>query len=245
MDTRIAVITGAGSGIGRAVARTLIARGWHAAALGRRRDRLEETLDGAPGCLAIEADIAAPEAVRAAFAQVAETYGRLDVLFNNAGMFGPADDVGAADWNEVAQTIDVNATGAFYCASAAFDLMRERGGRIINNGSISAQVPRPHSVAYAMSKHAVAGLTKAIIIDGRPHRITATQVDIGNAATEILSAIGTGDGALQPDGSWRAEPSFDPEIAGRMIADIAGLPLEATVDQLTLTASGMPFPGRG
>jgi NAD(P)-dependent dehydrogenase (short-subunit alcohol dehydrogenase family) len=248
MDARIAVVTGAGSGIGRAVTRALLDDGFRVALAGRREDALRETAAEHPHALVAPTDVTVPAEVEALFDRVVQTWGRVDVLFNNAGAFGPAAsaaDIAVEDWE---QTLAVNVTGAMLCAGTAMRAMiaqRPSGGRIINNGSISAQVPRPQSVAYAVSKHAITGLTRSIDLDGRPHGITCGQIDIGNARTEIMAEIGVGSGALQADGSRRVEPTFDVAEAARAVLLMARLPAEANIATLTIAASGMPFGGRG
>ena len=248
MSARIAVVTGAGSGIGRAVAHTLLEAGFRVALAGRREDPLVETSAQHPDALVVPCDVTVAADVDALVARVVAEWGRIDVLFNNAGVFGPAAsaaDIRLEDWQ---QTLDVNVTGALLCAGAAMRVMREQspqGGRIINNGSISAQVPRPQSVAYAVTKHAITGLTRSIDLDGRAHGITCGQIDIGNAATQIMSEIGVGSGALQADGSRMVEPTFDVADAARAVLFMAQLPPEANISSLTVTASGMPFAGRG
>lgn len=243
-----AVVTGAGSGIGRAVARQLLAAGFSVALAGRRPELLAETAEDNPAALVVPTDIRDPEAVDRLFNTVRERWGRLDLLFNNAGTFGPAagiDEISLADWNE---TVAVNLTGAMLCAAAAFRQMKAQqpqGGRIINNGSISAHTPRPRSVAYAATKHALTGLTKSIELDGRPYGISCGQIDIGNTSTGLLHGAGISDGALQPDGSRRVEPTFDVEEAARAVVLMATLPAQANINQLTITASGMPYIGRG
>ncbi len=242
-----ALVTGAGTGIGRAVARALLDAGFGVTLAGRRRQPLEEAAAGHPDALVVTADVTDAIRVEELFAAHAARFGRLDVLFNNAGTFGPAADVGdldPADWDATAA---VNITGAVLCAGAAFRMMRAQtpqGGRIIDNGSISAQTPRPRSVAYTTTKHAIAGLTKSIELDGRAHRITATQLDIGNARTGLVDAL-VGDGALQADGSRRIEPTMDVAHVAELVVRLARLPLEVSVPQLTVTAAGMPFIGRG
>ncbi|MBG6084652.1 SDR family oxidoreductase [Zhihengliuella flava] len=245
---RTAVVTGAGSGIGAAAARRLLASGWNVVLAGRRADPLEHTAAAHPAALTVPTDVTNAGDVTALFDAAQERFGRIDLLVNNAGTFGPAADVGElalAEWDAV---VAVNVTGAVLCAGEAFRRMRAQrptGGRIINNGSISAQTPRPRSAAYTTTKHAIAGLTKSIELDGRPHGITCTQLDIGNAATAMMTDLGTATGALQADGTRRAEPSFDLEEAARAIEYLADLPASASVNQLTLTAAGMPFIGRG
>ncbi|WP_295014545.1 SDR family oxidoreductase [uncultured Microbacterium sp.] len=252
MSGRIAVVTGAGSGIGRAVALRMLAEGWRVALAGRREDPLRETAERAaahPGeALVVPTDITVEADVDALFARTVEAWGRVDVLFNNAGAFGPAAsaaDIALADWES---TLAVNVTGALLCARAAMRVMRAQdpqGGRIINNGSISAQSPRPLSVAYAVSKHAMTGLTRSIDLDGRAAGISCGQIDIGNTRTELMDELGVGTGALQPDGSRRVEPTFDLDDAARTVLLMADLPPEANIAALTITASGMPFGGRG
>ncbi|WP_372697230.1 SDR family oxidoreductase [Arthrobacter sp. JSM 101049] len=243
---RVAVVTGGGSGIGRAVARELLAAGWHVALAGRRPDALHEAAQGHRLAVAVPTDVGDPEQVESLFATVARTWGRVDLLFNNAGVFGPraaVDEIGVAEWNEV---VAVNLTGSMLCAAAAVRQMKAQdphGGRIINNGSISAHAPRPASVAYTTTKHAITGLTKSISLDGRGHGITASQIDIGNTATELTAGFTTG--TLQADGTTRVEPVFDVAHAARTIRHVADLPLEVTVDSLVITATGMPFTGRG
>jgi NAD(P)-dependent dehydrogenase (short-subunit alcohol dehydrogenase family) len=243
-----AVVTGAGSGIGRAVARQLLAAGFSVALAGRRPELLTETAEDNPAALVVPTDITDPEAVDRLFDTVRERWDRLDLLFNNAGTFGPAagiDEISLADWND---TVAVNLTGAMLCAAAAFRQMKAQqpqGGRIINNGSISAHTPRPRSVAYAATKHALTGLTKSIELDGRPYGISCGQIDIGNTSTGLLHGAGISDGALQPDGSRRVEPTFDVEEAARAVVLMATLPAQANINQLTITASGMPYIGRG
>lgn len=245
---RVAVVTGAGSGIGRAVAAAMLEAGFRVALAGRRADALQQTADGHPDSLVVPTDITVPAEVDALFDRVVAEWGRLDVLFNNAGIFGPVASAADVDPGEWQRTIDVNVTGALLCAGAAMRAMiaqRPSGGRIINNGSISAQVPRPLSVAYAVSKHAITGLTRSIDLDGRAHGISCGQIDIGNAATRIMSEIGVGSGALQADGSRLVEPTFDVADAARAVLFMAQLPPEANIPSLTVTAAGMPFGGRG
>ncbi|WP_336714826.1 SDR family oxidoreductase [Arthrobacter sp. USHLN218] len=245
---RTAVVTGAGSGIGRAVAQQLLDAGFAVALAGRRVEALHETAAGHGKALVVPADITDAGQVQALFGRVRDAWGRLDVLFNNAGSFGPSaavDEIGLADWNA---TISVNLTGAMLCAAEAFRIMKgqqPQGGRIINNGSISAHVPRPRSVAYAATKHALTGLTKSIELDGRPYGISCGQIDIGNTATAIVAHTGADTGALQPDGSRRPEPTFDVEEAARAVVLMATMPAQATINQLTITAAGMPYIGRG
>ncbi|MGT2461851.1 SDR family oxidoreductase [Sinomonas atrocyanea] len=246
--SRVAVVTGAGSGIGRAVARRLLADGWRVALAGRREAELHATAGGAEHALVVPCDVTAPADVERLFADAVGAFGRVDVLFNNAGTFGPSGDVGEIDCAGWESTVAVNLTGSFLCAAAAFRAMKAqepRGGRIINNGSISAHAPRPRSVAYTATKHAITGLTKSIELDGRPWGITCGQIDIGNTRTEIMDTLGVGEGALQADGSRRVEPTFAVEEAAQAVAFMASLPAEASVGSLLITASGMPFVGRG
>ncbi len=246
---RIAVVTGAGSGIGRAVALALLGAGHAVALAGRRRDALEQTASRAASgtrALVVPADVTDEESVAALFACVTAQFGRLDLLFNNAGMDAPGQPIDAltlAQWNAV---IGVNLTGAFLCARAAFRQMKTqtpRGGRIINNGSIAAQVPRPRSAPYAASKHAITGLTKSLSLDGRGFDIACGQIDIGNAATDMTQAMSKG--VTQADGSVRSEPRFDVRHVADAVLYMANLPLDANVQFMTLAATAMPFIGRG
>ena len=249
---RVAVITGAGSGIGRAVAVRLAADGFEVALAGRRPDPLAETAtvieQVRPGArvLARPTDVADPAAVAALFDAVEAELGRVDLLFNNAGRGAPAvplEDLTVEQWRAV---VDTNLTGAFLCAQAAVRLMKRQsppGGRIINNGSISAHAPRPRSAPYTATKHALTGLTKSIALDGRAHGITCGQIDIGNAATPLTARMA--DGVPQPDGSMRVEPTFDVEDVARAVSYMAGLPPEANVLFMTVMATEMPFVGRG
>nr|WSS61526.1 SDR family oxidoreductase [Streptomyces sp. NBC_01177] len=248
-EQRIAVVTGAGSGIGRAVALTLTGAGWTVALAGRRAGALEETAAAAgPGAtVCLPTDVGDPDSVAALFASVRERLGRLDLLFNNAGTFGPGatpvEDLAYEDWRTV---VDVNLTGTFLCAQAAYRLMKEQdpqGGRIINNGSVSAHAPRPHSVAYTATKHAVTGLTKSLSLDGRPYRIACGQIDIGNAATEMTERMSTG--ILQANGELAAEPVMAADDVARTVLHMAELPLEANVQFATVMATAMPYVGRG
>ena len=244
----VAVVTGAGSGIGRAVTVGLLDTGYRVALAGRREQALRETLAGAAAdrALVVPTDVTDPAAVRALFERVASEWGRLDLLFNNAGVFGaPAafEDVALEQWRT---SVDTNLTGSFLCAQEAFRAMKSQdpqGGRIINNGSISAHVPRPHAVGYTATKHAITGLTKTISLEGRPYRIACGQVDIGNAVTDLSAGIG--QGALQPDGSVRIEPMMDVRHAADAVVYMAGLPLDANVQFLTVMATSMPYIGRG
>jgi NADP-dependent 3-hydroxy acid dehydrogenase YdfG len=246
---KIAMVTGAGSGIGAATALALLRAGYAVVLAGRRADALEQTLAQAPkesDTLAVPTDVRDEMAVAALFRRTAERFGRLDLLFNNAGVGAaqiPIDELSLAQWNEV---ISVNLTGVFLCARAAFRLMREQrpqGGRIINNGSISAQTPRPLSAPYTAAKHAITGLTKSLSLDGRIHQIACGQIDIGNAATTMTSRMS--QGALQADGSLRQEATMDVQHVADAVVHMAGLPLDANVLSMTIMATQMPFIGRG
>jgi len=247
---KIALVTGAGSGIGAASARELAAGGFDLVLAGRRPEPLEETAVAVRAAgreaLVVPTDVADEEAVAALFAKTAERFGRLDVLFNNAGVSPQAvdiDELPVADWR---RAVDVNLTGVFLCAREAFRLMKRqdpKGGRIINNGSISAHVPRPNSAPYTATKHAVSGLTKTLALDGRPYDIAVGQIDIGNAHTPLAARLG--EGARQPDGSVRPEPMMDVVHAARAVAHMASLPLDANVLSMTVMATAMPFVGRG
>jgi NAD(P)-dependent dehydrogenase (short-subunit alcohol dehydrogenase family) len=248
MANRIALITGAGSGIGRAVAVKLQSSGYDVVLCGRRLVELEKTvaMAGAGQSLCISTDVTDEAAVVKAFAQARERFGRLDVLFNNAGIFSvgqPIDQISAEAWR---QSVDVNLTGAFFCAREAFRIMKAQspqGGRIINNGSISGHVPRPQSVPYTSTKHAITGLTKAISLDGRGHKIACSQIDIGNTATDFTDKMAKG--ILQADGSLKVEPRFDVAHVADAVLYMANLPLEANVQFMTLLATEMPYIGRG
>ncbi|HEY7145770.1 MAG TPA: SDR family oxidoreductase [Streptosporangiaceae bacterium] len=248
--TGVAVVTGAGSGLGRSITRALLAAGWQVAAAGRRESPLRETLEGVAGAagagLAVTADVSDPESVAGLFAAVRQRWGRVDLLVNNAGLFGPpgsVDEVSPAGWQQV---VDTNLTGAFLSAHHAVRLMKAqvpRGGRIINNGSISAHSPRPASVAYTATKHAITGLTKSISLDGRAFDIACGQIDIGNAATDMTGQMS--GGVPQADGSLAPEPTFDAGHVAAAVLYMASLPLDANVQFLTVMATKMPFIGRG
>jgi NAD(P)-dependent dehydrogenase (short-subunit alcohol dehydrogenase family) len=246
---RVAVVTGAGSGIGRAVAAELLRTGWSVALAGRRTETLQETaaLVPAGAGLAVRTDVSRPDDVTALFAATVERFGRVDLLFNNAGTFGPGgvpvEELPYDAWRHV---VDTNLNGAFLCAQAAYRQMKEqdpRGGRIINNGSISAHTPRPHSVAYTATKHALTGLTKSLSLDGRPYGIAVGQIDIGNAATDMTARMETG--ALQANGEVAPEPVMDVADVARTVRHMAELPLAANVQFATVLATAMPYVGRG
>ena len=240
------LITGGGSGIGRVTARLFLERGWRVGLIGRRRDALEETAAGNPNALVLPCDVTDPDAVDAAFARAAGEWGRLDVLFNNAGavlISKLIDEISVEDWRRVT---DVNITGMFLCARAAFRQMRTQdpmGGRIINNGSVSADVPRPGSVPYTVSKHAVTGLTRTLSLDGRPYNIACGQVDVGNALTDMAQAMTKG--VPQADGSVKVEPVMDATEVARAVYHMASMPEGTNIQWLTVMATNMPYIGRG
>ncbi len=240
----IAVVTGAGSGIGRAAAQALLEDGWSVVAAGRREAPLQETIGGADG-LAMPTDVTDPASVEALFAATLQRYGRVDLLFNNAGR-GLSVPIAEIDYDDWKQVVDTNLTGSFLCAQAAFRAMAAqdpRGGRIINNGSLSAYVPRPYAIAYNATKHAVTGLTKSLSLEGRAYDIACGQIDIGNASTEMTQRMS--GGVPQADGSMAAEPTMDVAHVGRSVAHMASLPLDANVQYMTVMATKMPFIGRG
>ena len=250
MTERVALVTGAGSGVGRAAALALAGDGWTVVAAGRRSQPLDETVElieqaGGSG-VAIIADVADPESVGALFEHIRAGFGRIDLLFNNAGAASapvPFEEISLKDWRRV---VDVNLTGSFLCARHAVAMMktqRPAGGRIINNGSISAHVPRLNSAPYTATKHAITGLTKSLALDGRPFGITCGQIDIGNARTEMTARMPKG--VLQADGSIKPEPTIDAADVGRAVAYMASLSPDANVLSMTVMASGMPFVGRG
>jgi NAD(P)-dependent dehydrogenase (short-subunit alcohol dehydrogenase family) len=247
---KVALVTGAGSGIGRAVANGLLREGYAVVVAGRRGNLLETTVrdSGASStrALAVPTDITDPTSVRRLFAVTRETFGRLDLLFNNAGINAPGvllEDLSVDDWRAV---VDINLTGAFLCTQQAFTLMKTqqpRGGRIINNGSISAHAPRPNSAPYTATKHAITGLTKSTSLDGRKYDIACGQIDIGNAQSDMTAKFATG--ALQANGEIAVEPLLDVEHVVRAVLYMASLPLDANVQFLTVMATKMPFIGRG
>jgi NAD(P)-dependent dehydrogenase (short-subunit alcohol dehydrogenase family) len=245
---RIAVVTGGGTGVGAAVAVALGGDGWTVVVAGRRKDPLRELVAAHPD-LALDpvpADVTDEESVRALFATAVQRHGRVDLLFNNAGVGAPPrepDEIPLEEWQAV---VGVNLNGAFLCSREAFGIMRRQdppGGRIINNGSISAHSPRPRSLAYTATKHAITGLTRATALDGRAYGIACGQIDIGNAATDLTAAMT--DGVLQADGTLRPEPRMAAEDVGRAVAYMASLPLEANVATMTVMATAMPYVGRG
>jgi NAD(P)-dependent dehydrogenase (short-subunit alcohol dehydrogenase family) len=248
MTERIAVVTGAGSGVGRAAALALLNDGYAVALAGRRKEPLEETaaLATAGRSLVVPTDVTSPDAVAALFAAVKQTYGRLDVLFNNAGGNVPSTNFGDFTYEQWKFVVEVNLNGMFLCANAAFRLMRDQtpqGGRIINNGSISAHAPRPGSVAYTSTKHAITGLTKSISLDGRKFDIQCGQIDIGNAATPMTARMA--NGVPQANGEIMVEPRMDASNVGRSVLLMANMLPDANVQFLTVAAHKMPFIGRG
>ncbi len=247
---KVAMVTGAGSGIGRATAIALLKEGYSVALAGRRPEALAQTIEEAgplgSRALAVPSDVGKPESVNALFEITRKTFGRLDVLFNNAGTGAPPVPVEDLTFEQWQRVVDVNLTGAFLCAQAAFRLMKEqvpRGGRIINNGSISAHTPRPNSAPYTATKHAITGLTKSLSLDGRKYDINCGQIDIGNAGTEMTARMK--DGVLQPSGEKAVEPTMDVQNVARAVVYMASLSLDANVLFLTVMANQMPFVGRG
>jgi NAD(P)-dependent dehydrogenase (short-subunit alcohol dehydrogenase family) len=247
---KVALVTGAGSGVGRASAVALMQAGYAVVLAGRRKDALEETAalgtNSGARALVVPTDVGDPASVRALFAKAKETFGRLDVLFNNAGTGAPAIPMEELTYEQWKTVVDANLTGSFLCAQEAIKLMKAqtpRGGRIINNGSISAHVPRPFSAPYTATKHAITGLTKSIALDGRPFDIVCSQIDIGNAATPMTERMTKG--VPQPNGGTMVEPRMDVGHVASAVVYIAGLPLDANVHTMTIMAPKMPFVGRG
>ena len=249
MAGKVAVVTGAGTGIGKASANALVAAGWKVAFAGRRPDPLEQAIREASAAsgqaLAVPTDVSDPASVRALFESVVAAFGRVDFLFNNAGVSvgGPIEDLSYEQWK---QAVDINLSGAFLCAQAAFRAMKSqspRGGRIVNNGSISAHAPRPNSVPYTATKHAITGLTKCLSLDGRKYEIACGQIDIGNAATEMAARMAKG--VPQANGQVAIEPLMDVAHVASAIVYMASLPLDANVQFITIMARDMPFVGRG
>jgi NAD(P)-dependent dehydrogenase (short-subunit alcohol dehydrogenase family) len=244
---KVALVTGAGTGVGKAVALALAQEGYAVVLAGRRRDMLEETAQAAGAkTLIVPTDVADPAAVKALFAKTKESFGRLDVLFNNAGIGAPAVPLEELSYEQWKAVVDINLTGVFLCTQEAIKLMKNqdpRGGRIINNGSISAHAPRPYSVAYTSTKHAITGLTKSTSLDCRQYDIGCGQIDIGNAATPLTERMVKG--VLQPNGTTMPEPRIDAEHVGRAVVYMAGLPLDTNVLFMTVMATKMPFVGRG
>ena len=245
---RTALVTGAGSGVGRSASLALAGAGWSVALVGRRQDALEETASqgNKEQFLILPTDVSKPEAVDAAFAMIKQKWGRLDLLFNNAGMGTPALPIDELSFQQCLDVVGVNLTGSFLCARAAFQIMRHqspKGGRIINNGSISAHTPRPGSLPYTSTKHAITGMTKSLALDGRPFDIACGQIDIGNAATPMTERMTKG--VPQPNGSMMVEPRMDSKHVADMVVVMAGLPLDANVQFVTVMATKMPFVGRG
>jgi NAD(P)-dependent dehydrogenase (short-subunit alcohol dehydrogenase family) len=253
---KVAIVTGAGTGIGRQVALALLGEGYSVALAGRRAAPLEETVTEAgtagslalavPRALAVVTDVSDPASVRALFAKTKEAFGRLDLLFNNAGINAPGIPLEELSYEQWSAVVDINLTGAFLCTQEAFKLMKAqdpRGGRIINNGSISAHAPRPHSAPYTATKHAITGLTKSTALDGRKYDIACGQIDIGNAATPMTERMA--EGVPQADGSVAVEPTMDAADVGRAVAFMASLPLDSNVQVMTVMATKMPFIGRG
>ena len=247
-ETKVALITGAGSGIGRAVALAFLREGYSVVLAGRRADALDTVVkeSGSTKALAVATDVGQPESVAALFAKIKKTFGRIDVIFNNAGVSGIGtgfEDIAYDTWQNVVNT---NLTGSFLCAQGAFKMMKDQtpqGGRIINNGSISAHAPRPNSAPYTSTKHAITGLTKSISLDGRKHNIACGQIDIGNALTELSAKMS--QGILQANGEIAIEPMMDANEVADAVVHMAGLPLSTNVQFMTIMATNMPFVGRG
>lgn len=246
-NNKIAIVTGGGRGIGRAAAEGLSAGGWTVVVAGRTKSSLDECVSALVGDgLAVATDVADLAEVEALFAQTVQAFGRVDLLFNNAGIAAPAVPIDELDVQTWLDVVDINLTGSFLCARAAFAQMRAQtpgGGRIINNGSISATTPRPFSAPYTATKHAMTGLTKSLALDGREFGITCGQINLGNISSEMVEQIAAG--ALQPDGTRRAEPTIPVSHAADAVVHMASLPPDANVLEMTVMANGMPFVGRG
>jgi NAD(P)-dependent dehydrogenase (short-subunit alcohol dehydrogenase family) len=252
MSNKFAVVTGAGTGVGKAVALSLAQAGYSIALAGRREDMLKETAAGVTKAgtkaLVVPTDVSNRDSIVALFAKVKSTFGRLDLLFNNAGIGAPPVPIEELPFETWQNVVATNLTGMFLCTQEAIKIMKAqspRGGRIVNNGSISAHAPRPYSIAYTSTKHAVTGLTKSTSLDCRQYDICCSQIDIGNAATPLTDRMVQGDGVLQPDGSKRIEPRMNADDVGRAVVYIAGLPLDTNVLFMTVMANTMPFVGRG
>ena len=249
-STKVALITGAGAGIGKATARAFVHAGYRVVLAGRQLDKLEQAIadigGSAASTLAQRCNVGDPESVNQLFDATQRQFGRLDVLFNNAGVSAPAVPIETLTYAQWQSVVDANLTGAFLCAQAAIKMMKSQtpqGGRIINNGSISAHAPRPMSAPYTATKHAITGLTKSIALDGRAYRIACSQIDIGNAATEMTERMAAG--ILQADGSTKVEPRMDVNHVAESVLQIAEMPLESNVLFMTIMATNMPFVGRG
>ena len=253
-STKVAIVTGAGSGIGKAVAETLLKSGYRVVLAGRRQALLDQAIQDAGAdsadlsahALAVATDVADPVSVRNLFAQTKVKFGRLDVLFNNAGVGAPPVNMEELTFEQWKNVVDINLTGVFLCTQEAIKLMKDqspRGGRIINNGSISAHAPRPNSAPYTATKHAITGLTKSTSLDGRKYDIACSQIDIGNAGTEMAARMATG--VMQANGQVAIEPLMDVQHVANSVAYMAGLPLDANVQFMTVMATKMPFVGRG
>lgn len=246
----IALVTGAGTGIGKAAAKALLGGGFQVVLTGRNLEKLKQAIQDIGGneknCLAIACDVGRPEDVKRLFAEVQRQFGRLDVLFNNAGIGAPAIPMEELSYEQWMNVVNANLCGAFLCSQEAIRMMKAQspqGGRIINNGSISAHAPRPMSAPYTATKHAITGLTKSIALDGRPFNIACGQIDIGNAGTEMTIPMAAG--ILQPDGSKKIEPLMDVDHVGQAVLHMAQLPLESNILSMTIMATNMPFVGRG
>lgn len=247
---KVALVTGAGTGIGKAAAKALLNGGFQVVLTGRNLEKLNKAIQDIGGnsqnCLALACDVGRPEQVKQLFSEIQKHFGRIDVLFNNAGMGAPAIPMEEISYEQWMNVVNANLSGAFLCSQEAIRMMKAQspqGGRIINNGSISAHAPRPMSAPYSSTKHAITGLTKSIALDGRPFNITCGQIDIGNAATEMTIPMAAG--ILQADGSKKAEPLMDVDHVGQAVLHMAQLPPESNILTMTIMASNMPFVGRG